>query len=432
MANEEENLEEEAIDGLELENSEKESTEEELENTSSEEESSEVDEEESSSNSSESEESSESSQVNEKDNTSDEVDDEAEIAQKSAKLKKILMIVVGVLSLILTAGLLYFFLGTSEPEELTNDENDTKTDKNKQISNMPLKKQYEFKVKDINKKRLNRKLSFLTKDEIIEEEEQEKTVPVVPKIKKEETFKEEKNEVITSSKKDEEKEIKVSDKSPANTKPIKIESTSKIEPSEENIESNFEELASSESDSQNITEDNIIESNKPIVVETDRDEISKEENKDSLIANQPIESSGIEVASKKNVDKVINDTIPTEADKVENEALNKDEVAEEIKNDINQNQSSSEEISNNKSFLKFAQIATIKSKLYLSFLHKVHEIDKRISVCRNEKNLIQVFVGPFKDDKDRNNTLSKINSTIVKDAFAIDFTKEEFDKRCML
>jgi len=80
----------------------------------------------------------------------------------------------------------------------------------------------------------------------------------------------------------------------------------------------------------------------------------------------------------------------------------------------------------------FAQVATIKTKLYLSFLQKINKIEKRISVCRNDVNHIEIFVGPFTSEEERSLVLSKINNSLVNDAFAIDFTQNEFDKRCKL
>ena len=107
-----------------------------------------------------------------------------------------------------------------------------------------------------------------------------------------------------------------------------------------------------------------------------------------------------------------------------------DVIEEAVENKISKTTPIQEDILKGKSFLKFAQIATIKQHLYLSFLHQIREIDKRISVCRNDLNVIQIFVGPFENDEDRKEVLNKINQHIVHDAFAIDFTQEEFDKRC--
>ena len=91
-----------------------------------------------------------------------------------------------------------------------------------------------------------------------------------------------------------------------------------------------------------------------------------------------------------------------------------------------------EEIDSGKSFLKLIQVATIKQTLYLSYLNKVNKIDKRISVCRNNDNDIQVFIGPFQNSAERKIVLDGIHTQIAQDAFIVDFTQKEFDNRCEL
>lgn len=81
-------------------------------------------------------------------------------------------------------------------------------------------------------------------------------------------------------------------------------------------------------------------------------------------------------------------------------------------------------------FLKFIQVATLKYKLYNSFLNQIKDIDARISICKYKENQTQIFIGPFENENNRDILIKKINETIVNDAFKIEFTQEEFDSRC--
>lgn len=81
-------------------------------------------------------------------------------------------------------------------------------------------------------------------------------------------------------------------------------------------------------------------------------------------------------------------------------------------------------------FLKFIQVATLKYKLYTDFLKEIKAVDARISICQNEDGRIQIFIGPFLDDSKRDFVIKQINKSVVNDAFAIEFTQEEYLRRC--
>lgn len=80
--------------------------------------------------------------------------------------------------------------------------------------------------------------------------------------------------------------------------------------------------------------------------------------------------------------------------------------------------------------LKYIQVVTLKYEMYKTFLDKVKEVDARISVCKDSQNRTQVFIGPFNDDKNRKAIIKQINSSLVKDSFGVEFTKDEFEKKC--
>ena len=94
------------------------------------------------------------------------------------------------------------------------------------------------------------------------------------------------------------------------------------------------------------------------------------------------------------------------------------------------NQQSYIQKENHQEFLKFIQVATLKYKLYTDFLKEIKAVDARISICQNEDGRIQIFIGPFLDDSKRDFVIKQINKSVVNDAFAIEFTQEEYLRRC--
>lgn len=320
--------------------------------------------------------------------------EEFKIQKKENKIKKILIIVVAALGLLILVGIILYFIGFFDPEPVvvkpSKDQKVMLEDKDNQQPDIAQKKKYQFKVKDIKKKRLNRKLSLLTKYEIIEEEIiEEKTASVTP----------------------------VKDTVPSNT-PIK-ENKQKDKKKETATVEVTKDKTPLEKNKNTIIE---ITQNKPL----DTNPLKKTETKteakidgETNTPNNKIEKNTTKEDEKKSKD-ILNEKSITED---ETETIKREEIIEE-------KTPKEKKLSEGKSFLKFAQIATIKRQLYLSFLHQIKEIDKRISVCRNDLNVIQIFVGPFNNEEERRIALVKINQHIVHDAFAVDFTQEEFDKRC--
>jgi hypothetical protein len=97
------------------------------------------------------------------DEAEDKNSDTNDLQTKQTKLQKILIITVGVLGAILLLGIILYFFGVFDPPPAQNsDLNNTKD------ANVSLKpKKYIFKIEDINKQRLNKRLKLLTKYEIL-------------------------------------------------------------------------------------------------------------------------------------------------------------------------------------------------------------------------------------------------------------------------
>ena len=423
MANNE-NDEQEAIEGLELEGVYEN---EQVEENQAEDESSEQVE--------------ENTQVENSNNDSQEDDYEKApaIQQRFPKFKKPIIITAGITLLVLLSvlGMYLFGFFDDEPVKPT-------TEKAVAVDNKPVippKKKYLFKVKDIDKKRLNRKLMLLTKDELIEEE-------IIPS--KEDTPNE---PMLIPDKKSMTTDV-IEDK-------VTLESEEVVQiPSEVIVDKNISESKNSNDLQEEIVVENVAISSSTIIEETipevthkDDSTLVKIKGDTTIDTNQTTDE--LEVVKKDDtivmeiIDDEIKDDITQQSEEIiasiddtpisdtlEHEdtiILTKTKEEEpEITSEEDTTSAEQDTMDAGQSFLRFAQVATIKTKLYLSFLQKINKIDKRISVCRNDVNHIEIFVGPFSSENERNGILSELNTSLVKDAFAIDFTQKEFDKRCKL
>jgi len=386
---------------------------------------------------------------------SDQTSDEKEAAEDSeslppiqgklSKKKKIILISAAVSGLIIIITLILFLFGVFDSEPPKVEEVEPQT--NKKMQMLPPKKKYTFSVKDINKKRLNRKLALLTKDEIIEIDEPKEVaikeeLPMMVSEDKTKTDTSIKTTPMTDVK--EEMSVKVEEAIINDNKMQKI--TEKVPLV---MEEEVKNVVSSDSLNQE-------DKNETVVNITPQEEITHKEDvaietvtKDNEMMQDIIENEVIGDLSKDSTmpNDVSVDTQASSTTMDSEEETISEQIAIETNNPDNLMESKRQEPLHSmntepetvedtevmqKSFLLFAQVATIKTKLYLSFLQKINKIDKRISVCRNDVNHIEIFVGPFSSEEERSLTLKKINNSLVNDAFAIDFTQNEFDKRCKL
>jgi hypothetical protein len=127
--------------------------------------------------------------------------------KKQAKLKKIIILVSVLFGLVLLIGIVLYFTEAFKPDIIKKpkDINITIVKKNSivKIKSKPIKKYINFKISQINIKRLNKKLSLLTKYEIIEDDiiEQQKA------IEKERLYKEQQKKFILFSKQNKEEPL---------------------------------------------------------------------------------------------------------------------------------------------------------------------------------------------------------------------------------
>ena len=133
------------------------------------------------------------------------------------------------------------------------------------------------------------------------------------------------------------------------------------------------------------------------------------------------------------------ETLKQQALMVKEELLSKQDIetAEKVK-DIEQkgntNHNKKENMTNesniNDIFLKFISVAKIKGELYKKYLDRVVAINPNIILCRDDKNRIEIYYGPFNDENTRKDLLEKLIKNKFSEAYELEFTKEEFDIRC--
>jgi len=85
---------------------------------------------------------------------------------------------------------------------------------------------------------------------------------------------------------------------------------------------------------------------------------------------------------------------------------------------------------NKNGFLMLINVAKIKGVLYKKYLDKLAKINPNIKLCRDDQNRIELYYGPFEKDTDRTELLNKLISNKFNEAYELEFTQEEYDKRC--
>lgn len=309
--------------------------------------------------------------------------EEIPVQKKQPKLQKILILIVGVLVVLLTIGIILYFIGFFDPEEKKSIQKDEKITK---VKSKP-KPEIVFDTQEINKSQLNKKLSMLTKKEIMNKEELEKEEQ---KLKEEEKRKKEAElKAIEDKKKEEEAKLAAQFAKIEEEKRVLKEHQQKIKQEQEEFIKLQEEA---------------------------RREL--EDQKEELLAQ--LKAGNLASTVKINEKPAINEEI----DNLENNSLEVPDSKEEMTAVSNtQNKMSNE-------FLSFINVATIKGELYKSYLDKVMTFDKNLSLCRDDKNRIEIYFGPYDSKNERSKVLDNLLGNGFKQSYLVDFTQEEYNKRC--
>jgi hypothetical protein len=159
----------------------------------------------------------------------------------------------------------------------------------------------------------------------------------------------------------------------------------------------------------------------------DKEEVKKEEN--SIVNsedNKKEEISKIEVIKEDKKEEIISENKDI-ATSMSNETKTQNETS-----DINSNSKKEEttKITESSTFVKLINVAKIKGDLNKKYFDKVIEVNANVLLCRDDENIIELYYGPFLEDEIRDNLLSKLIKNGFKEAYSLEMTKEEFDKRC--
>lgn len=159
----------------------------------------------------------------------------------------------------------------------------------------------------------------------------------------------------------------------------------------------------------------------------DKEEIKKEEK--SIVSsedNKKEEISKIEEIKEDNKEEIISEKKDV-ATSTNNETKTQNETS-----NINSNSKKEEttKITESLTFVKLINVAKIKGDLNKKYFDKVIEVNANVLLCRDDENIIELYYGPFLEDEIRDNLLSKLIKNGFKEAYSLEMTKEEFDKRC--
>lgn len=159
----------------------------------------------------------------------------------------------------------------------------------------------------------------------------------------------------------------------------------------------------------------------------DKEEIKKEEN--SIVSSEDNKKEEISKIEEIKEDK--KEEIISEKKDIATSTNNETKTQNETSN-INSNSKKDEttKITESLTFVKLINVAKIKGDLNKKYFDKVIEVNANVLLCRDDENIIELYYGPFLEDEIRDNLLSKLIKNGFKEAYSLEMTKEEFDKRC--
>ncbi len=291
------------------------------------------------------------------------------VKPKKNILFKILFGIITLLVLLLITGVILYFTGFFSPEEIKKVEQPVVTEDTTTKPEPVPENTYTFDIKDINSKKLNEQLASLTTKNINEA-----------------------NKEISEKKEAEKKAI------------------------DEEKKKEEELLKSQESELQK----------QKVQLEEKRLELEKEKAQLEMMRQQA-QALKEEIEVDINKDKVIDEPKTLEAKNEDRTSLPKSSTPSitEEKKEI----TAEKEINDNQ-FLLFINVAKIKGVLYKKYLDKITTINPNVKLCRDENNRIEIYYGPFKNNEERSELLDKLMKNKFEEAYELEFTQEEYDKRC--
>ena len=320
------------------------------------------------------------------------LNEEIPIQKKQNKFVKILTIVISILLSLVSIGAVLYLIGVFDPKPVA------KQPKAQEVKVQ--KEEYQFTPNDIDANRLNKKLNLLTKYEIVE------------------------NSTTEEQKAQEKENLYLEAK-----KQLEMERLAKIEKIKEAERKRMEEVLPAikkENIDENIDKqiDNVI---------TTKDDTKEGENVPTHSSNKVDENTNQETEQP-----TLTIDTPNEETKVTTNAQVESNKAEETTPSIEDTTKENEvvkvepEIVKEKvnQFVKVIKIQTKSKDIYKSFLDKVYSVNDSITLCRDYQNNVEIFVGPFENDIEREKVAKEYLLKYNINVEIYDYTTEEYDKRC--
>jgi hypothetical protein len=204
---------------------------------------------------------------------------------------------------------------------------------------------------------------------------------------------------------------------PAKPEPV-VENTTKFEIKNINSKKLNEQLANLTN--KNLPEDKKTPQNNKVIEKEKTQEMTQE--KEEIKDNTQKEKVTIEASPAEEKKNQENDVTSNNSSQIQNDTIHNNAKDLKIEKD--------KENPTNSQFLLFINVAKIKGVLYKKYLDKITAINPNVRLCRDEKNRIEIYFGPFEKNEDRSDVLDKLLKNKFTEAYSVEFTKEEFDKRC--
>lgn len=290
------------------------------------------------------------------------------------KIKLILFGVIGFLLVTLVIGLILYLIGFFDPEE---PKKEPISPKKVQTKNIEPKNEYKFSLKNVNTDNLNKELSKLTNKNILEKKALDKI--------------DEQKQILEKEKKEYKEKLALQEEQLTKEKQL-------LQAKKEQLENQKNELEILKEQAKSLKEEMLREKE---ILEVKREKL--------ILAQMEIEN-----------------TIKHEENKKEQEKSEKDV--------INNVQVDTKPMNNEKTspsgFVNLINVAKIKGELYKDYLDKILMIHNDVLLCRDDFNNIEIYFGPFFDNNKRNEIYNKLIEENFSNAYEVELTKEEFDKRC--
>ncbi|WP_419767324.1 hypothetical protein [Arcobacter sp.] len=320
------------------------------------------------------------------------LNEEIPIQKKQNKFVKILTIVISILLSLVSIGAVLYLIGVFDPKPVV------KQPKAQEVKVQ--KEEYQFTPNDIDANRLNKKLNLLTKYEIVENSTTE------------EQKAQEKENLYLEAKKQLEMErlAKIEKIKEAERKRMEeVLPAIKKENIDENIDKQIDNVITTKDDTKE-------GENVPTDSSDKVDENTNQETEQpTLTTDTPNEETKVTTNAQVESNKAEETTPSIEDTTKENEVVKVE--PEIVKEKVNQ-------------FVKVIKIQTKSKDIYKSFLDKVYSVNDSITLCRDYQNNVEIFVGPFENDIEREKVAKEYLLKYNINVEIYDYTTEEYDKRC--